>query len=317
MAGRGTVKPQSGFDANKDAGVLFKAMKGLGTDEATILQLLTSRSNAQRQQIKTAYKTLHGKDLVNDLKSEMGGKFEDLVVGLMATPVMFDVTTLRNAIKGTGTNEKTLIEILASRTPNEIREIIKTYKQEYDHNLEDDVTGDTTGHFKRVLVVLLQANRQQGVQTGNIQSDAQALFNAGEKKYGTDEDEFITILGNRSAEHLRQVFDAYMKLSGFQIEESIQKETSGGTRDILLAIVKCARSVPAYLAECLYNSLKGAGTDDATLMRIMVSRSEIDLLDIRAEFRKSFATSLHKMIQNDVSGDYCKTLLLLCAGDDA
>uniref|UniRef100_A0A8B9HYG0 Annexin n=1 Tax=Astyanax mexicanus TaxID=7994 RepID=A0A8B9HYG0_ASTMX len=300
QAGRGTVKPQSGFDANKDAEVLFKAMKGLGTDEATILQLLTSRSNAQRQQIKTAYKTLHGKDLLNDLKSELGGKFEDLVVGLMATPVMFDVTTLRNAIKGAGTNEKALIEILASRTPNEIREIIKTYKQEYDHNLEDDVTGDTSGHFKRVLVILLQA-----------------LFNAGEKKYGTDEDEFITILGNRSAEHLRQVFDAYMKLSGFQIEESIQRETSGGLRDVLLAIVKCARSVPAYFAECLYNSMKGAGTDDATLIRIMVSRSEIDLLDIRAEFRKSFATSLHKMIQNDTSGDYRKTLLLLCAGDDA
>lgn len=33
----------------------------LGTDEATILKLLTARSNAQRQQIKAAYKTLHGK----------------------------------------------------------------------------------------------------------------------------------------------------------------------------------------------------------------------------------------------------------------
>lgn len=317
MAGRGTVKPQSGFDANKDAEVLFKAMKGLGTDEAAILQLLTSRSNAQRQEIKAAYKTLHGKDLVSDLKSELGGKFEDLIVGLMATPVIFDVTSLRNAIKGAGTDEKVLIEILASRTPNEIREIIKTYKQEYDRNLEDDVTGDTSGHFKRVLVILLQANRQQGVQNGNIQSDAQALFNAGENKYGTDEDEFITILGNRSAEHLRRVFDAYMKLSGYQIEESIQRETSGGLRQVLLAIVKCARSVPAYFAECLYNSMKGAGTDDATLIRIMVSRSEIDLLDIRAEFRKSFATSLHNMIKNDTSGDYRKTLLLLCAGDDA
>uniref|UniRef100_A0AAR2JZY0 Annexin n=1 Tax=Pygocentrus nattereri TaxID=42514 RepID=A0AAR2JZY0_PYGNA len=291
-------------------------MKGLGTNEATILQLLTARSNAQRQQIKAAFKTLHGKDLVSELKSELGGKLETLIVAMMATPVMFDVTSLRNAIKGAGTNEKVLIEILASRTQNEIREIIKTYKQEYDHNLESDVSGEVGGHFKEMLVILLQANRQQGVQEGTIQSDAQALFNAGEKKFGTDEDQFITILGNRSAEHLRRVFDAYMKLSGHQIEESIQRETSGGLRDVLLAVVKCARSVPAYLAECLYNSLKGAGTDDATLIRIMVSRSEIDLLDIRAEFRKSFATSLHNMIKNDTTGDYCKTLLLLCGGTD-
>ncbi|XP_072526715.1 annexin A5-like [Salminus brasiliensis] len=317
MAGRGTVKSQSGFNPNNDAEILWKAMKGFGTDEATILQLLTSRSNAQRQQIKAAYKTLHGKDLVNDLKSELGGMFENLIVALMATPVMFDVTSLRNAIKGKGTDENILIEILASRTPNEIREIIKTYKQEYDRNLEEDVTGDTSGYFERVLVILLQANRQQGVQESNIQSDAQALFNAGEKKFGTDEDQFVTILGNRSAEHLRRVFDAYMKLAGFQIEESIQKETSGCLREALLAMVKCARSVPAYFAECLYKSMKGTGTDDATLIRIMVSRSEIDLLDIRAEFRKSFATSLHSMIKKDTAGDYSKALLLLCAGDDA
>ncbi|XP_072526879.1 annexin A5-like [Salminus brasiliensis] len=317
QAQRGTVKPQSGFNANNDAQVLFKAMKGMGTDEATILQLVTSRSNAQRQQIKAAYKILHGKDLVSDLKSELGEKFETLIVGLMATPVMFDVTSLRNAIKGKGTDANALIEILASRTPNEIREIIKTYKEEYGRSLEGDVTGDTSGHFERMLVMLLQASRQQGVQEGTIQSDAQALFDAGEKKFGTDEDQFISILGNRSAEHLRRVFDAYLKLSGFQIEESIQKETSGDLKEVLLAVVKCARSVPVYLAECLYKSMKGTGTDDATLIRIMVSRSEIDLLDIRAEFRKMFATSLHNMIKNDTTGDYSKALLLLCAGDDA
>lgn len=30
QAGRGTVKPHSGFNANNDAEVLFKAMKGFG-----------------------------------------------------------------------------------------------------------------------------------------------------------------------------------------------------------------------------------------------------------------------------------------------
>ncbi|XP_076846855.1 annexin A5b [Brachyhypopomus gauderio] len=317
MAGRGTVKPQSGFNANNDADVLFKAMKGLGTDEASIMQLLIARSNAQRQQIKAAYKTLHGKDLVSDLKSELTGKFETLIVGLMEPPTLYDAKLLRDAIKGAGTKEKVLIEILASRTSNEIRNIIQTYKNEYGHNLEDDVTGDTSGHFKRMLVILLQASRQQGVQEGSIQSDAKALFDAGEKKFGTDEEQFITILGNRSAEHLRRVFAEYMKISGFQMEESIEKETSGNLKEVLLAVVKCARSVPAYFAECLYKSMKGAGTDDDTLIRIMVSRSEIDMLDIRSEFRRMFATSLNNMIKGDCSGDYRKALLLLCAGDDA
>ncbi|XP_067298856.1 annexin A5b [Pseudorasbora parva] len=317
MAGRGTVKPQSGFNANNDAEVLYKAMKGIGTDEDAIVKLVTARSNAQRQEIKAAFKTLHGKDLVDDLKSELTGKFESLIVALMTPPIKFDVTCLQNAIKGAGTDENVLIEILASRSANEINEIKNLYKQEQKQDLEKDVTGDTGGHFQRMLVVLLQASRQQSIQEELIQSDAQALFAAGEKKFGTDEGQFITILGNRSSAHLRKVFEEYRKLSGYEIEESIQRETSGTLEEVLLAVVKCARSVPGYFAERLYKAMKGAGTDDQTLIRIMASRSEVDMLDIRAEFRKKFATSLHKMINGDTAGDYRKALLLLCGGDDA
>ncbi|XP_039607076.1 annexin A5b isoform X1 [Polypterus senegalus] len=317
MATKGaSVKPFAQFDAKQDAEALYGAMKGLGTDEDAILQLLTARSNTQRQQIAATYKNLYGKDLVDNLKSELGGKFETIIVGLMTPPVLYDVNELRAAIKGAGTDEHVLIEILASRTAKQIKEIAATYKKEYGCVLEDDIEGDTSGHFKRLLVILMQASREEGINAGCIDEDAQVLFEAGEKKYGTDEDKFITILGNRSAEHLRKVFDQYMKISGYEIEESITRETSGSLKNLLLAVVKCARSVPAYFAESLYYSMKGAGTDDKTLIRIMVSRSEVDMLDIRAQFRRMFATSLHSMINNDTSGDYRKTLLLLCGGDD-
>uniref|UniRef100_H3CF99 Annexin n=1 Tax=Tetraodon nigroviridis TaxID=99883 RepID=H3CF99_TETNG len=319
MASRGSVKPIGKFDSSADAEVLYKAMKGLaiGTDEDAILQLLTARSNTQRQEIKAVYKTLFGKDLVDNLKSELGGKFETLIIALMTPPIMYDAQSLRDAIKGAGTDEKVLVEILASRTPAEVNAIKAAYKKEYDHDLEEDVCGDTSGHFKRLLVILLQANKQRDVQEESIEADAQVLFKAGEEKFGTDEQAFVTILGNRSAAHLRKVFDAYMKMTGYEMEESIKRETSGSLEDLLLAVVKCARSVPAYFAETLYRAMKGAGTDDNTLIRVMVSRSEVDMLDIRAAFRRMFACSLHSMIKGDTGGDYRKALLLLCGGDDA
>uniref|UniRef100_A0A8B9R2D6 Annexin n=1 Tax=Anas platyrhynchos TaxID=8839 RepID=A0A8B9R2D6_ANAPL len=292
---RGTVTAFSPFDARADAEALRKAMKGMGTDEDTILKILTSRNNAQRQEIASAFKTLFGRDLVDDLKSELTGKFETLMVSLMRPTCIFDAHALKHAIKGAGTNEKVLTEILASRTPAEVRNIKQVYLQEYEANLEDKITGETSGHFQRMLVVLTANRDPEGrVDEGLVEQDAQVLFRAGELKWGTDEEKFITILGTRSVSHLRRVFDKYMTISGFQIEETIDRETSGDLEKLLLAVV----------------------TVHDKLTVVMVSRSEIDLLDIRQEFRKNFAKSLHQMIQKDTSGDYRKALLLLCGGDD-
>lgn len=43
--------------------------------------------------------------------------------------------------------------------------------------------------------------------------------------------------------------------------------------------------------------MQGLGTRDNTLIRIMVSRSEIDMLDIREVFRTKYEKSLHNMIK--------------------
>ncbi|XP_026855196.1 annexin A5a [Electrophorus electricus] len=316
MAYRGSVKPFVHFNAKKDADILRKAMKGLGTDEDAILMLLTARNNEQRQEIKAAYKKAHGKDLVKELKSELGGKFEDLVVALMSPPHVYDAYELHKAIKGAGTDDKVLIEILASRTPDQIKEIIKTYKKEHGSKLEKDIMGDTSGHYQRLLIILLQGEREEGVDESRVDKDAKELYAAGAEKFGTDEDKFINILGNRSHEHLKKVFDAYKKIAGNDIEESICGECTGNLEVALLAVVKCAKSVPGYFAECLRESTRRAGTDDETLIRIMVSRSEEDMLDIRASYKKMYGESLYRNIQEDTDGDYGKALLYLCGGDD-
>ncbi|XP_059505471.1 annexin A5-like [Stegostoma tigrinum] len=322
---RGTIKDYPNFDANHDAEVLRKAMKGLGTDESAILHILTTRCSAQRMKINLQYKTLFGRDLVEDLKSELGGKFEKLIVGLMKTPLQYDVSELHNALKGAGTDEKCLIEILASRTSEEIRAIVKAYKEEYGKDLEESIVSDTSGHFQRILVILLQANRDESTvyDDAAVKKDAQELFQAGELKCGTDESTFLTIIGTRSVPYLRQVFSEYMRISGYQIEESISSETSGSLRTTLLAVVKCIRSVPEYFATALYDAMQGAGTDDDTLIRIMISRSEVDLLDIREKFYATYGKTVSSMIkecsfekQSDNSAEmegWIDVVLLLCA----
>uniref|UniRef100_A0A8C1N970 Annexin n=1 Tax=Cyprinus carpio TaxID=7962 RepID=A0A8C1N970_CYPCA len=302
----GTIADQPDFDAGSDAEALYNAMKGFGSDREAILDLITSRSNAQRQKIRAAYKSQYGKDLIDDLKYELTGKFERLIVGLMRTPAYHDAKEIKDAIKGAGTDEKCLIEILASRTNEQIHNLVAAYKDAYGRDLEEDVIGDTSGHFRKMLIVLLQGTREEDdvVSEDLVEQDAQDLYDAGEAQWGTDEAKFIMLLGNRSVTHLQLVFDEYEKIAEKSIEDSIKSELSGDFERLMLAVVQCIRSKPMFFAKCLYKSMKGLGTADNTLIRIMVSRSETDMLDIRECFRLRYEKSLYNMIQDDTSGEY-------------
>ncbi|XP_061127469.1 annexin A6 isoform X1 [Syngnathus typhle] len=318
MVFRGTITDAPNSNPGADAEALYNAMKGIGSDKEAILDLITSRSNAQRQEIIAAYKCTYGKDLIEDLKYELTGKFERLIVSLMRTPPYHDAKEIKDALKGAGTNEKSLIEILASRNNKQIHDMVQAYKDAYGTNMEEDIIGDTSGHFKKMLVVLLQGTRDESgvVNADLVEQDAQDLYAAGEEQWGTDEAKFIMILGNRSVTHLRMVFDAYEKIGEKSIEQSIKSELSGDFERLMLAVVQCIRSVPMFFAKRLYKSMKGLGTDDNTLIRIMICRAEIDMLDIRECFRLGYEKSLYNMIKDDTSGDYKKTLLNLCGGDD-
>ncbi|KAI1904991.1 hypothetical protein AGOR_G00011360 [Albula goreensis] len=317
LGNRGVVTEAAGFNADEDAQKLRGAMKGAGTDEAAIIEVLAHRTIAQRKLIQEAYKRSVGKDLADDLKSELTGNFEKVVLGLLMVAPKYDAYELRNAIKGAGTDEACLIDVLASRTNSEIKAFTAVYKKDYDNNLEDDICGDTSGMFQRVLVSLLTAGRDESskVDEALAVQDAKDLYEAGEARWGTDEVKFLTVLCVRNRDHLLRVFQEYQKLSGRDIEDSIKREMSGTLEDVFLAIVRCLKSKPAFFAERLYKSMKGLGTTDSILIRIMVSRAEIDMLDIKAEFLKMYGKTLHSFIKGDTSGDYRKILLELCGGE--
>ncbi|KAJ8286922.1 hypothetical protein GJAV_G00044930 [Gymnothorax javanicus] len=316
---RGTIKDSAGFNASTDAAAIHKAIKGVGTTEKTLIDILTQRSCAQRQLISKSYHEATGKNLIDDLEGDTHGDFEDLLVALVQSPAVYDCQEFIRAIKGAGTTESTLIEIFASRSNKQIKALSDAYLAETKKTLIDAVKSEVSGDFAKALLILAEGKRDESpkADVGKAKADAKILYEAGEKKWGTDESKFIDILCHRSVPQLRQTLVEYKSLSGKTLQQSIEDEMSGDLSDLLVAIVKCVKSVPAYLAERLFKSMKGAGTDEATLIRIMVSRSEIDMLDIRAEYKKLFGYSLHSVIESETSGNFRKTLLKICGGDDS
>ena len=102
-------------------------MAGLGTNEKELIEVMGHRSPKQRAIITKKYKAMFGKELTSKFDSELSGKFHQCMTALCRTPSEFDAIELRKAMRGAGTDEEVLIEILCTRTNEQIREICEAY----------------------------------------------------------------------------------------------------------------------------------------------------------------------------------------------
>ena len=143
------------------ASALRKAMKGLGTDEKAIIQIIANRTNRERMAMIDSFKRQFNRDLIKDLKSELHGHFEDAVLALFQDPISFDCWSLKKAMKGAGTNEDTLIEILSTRSNKVIGLIKKRYLELYGRTLEQDLSSDLSGDLRTVMLTLASAFRSE------------------------------------------------------------------------------------------------------------------------------------------------------------
>ncbi|KAM4707769.1 annexin A1-like isoform 2-T2 [Discoglossus pictus] len=309
-------KPQTKFDPTDDVTALEKAISAKEVDEGTIIDIITKRTNDQRQQIKAAYEKKTGKSLEEGLKKVLSGQLETIILALLRTPAQFDADELKHATKGIGTDENCLIEILASRSNQEIKQIKKVYSEEYKTDLEKDIIGDTSGDFQKLLLTLLKGERSEDcfVYRDQSDADAKALYEAGENAKKVDANVFIDILTSRSSPHLQSVFEKYATYSKHDINKTLDLQMKGDIESGLVAIVKCAVSKPAFFAEQLNLAMQGTG--ERALNRVMVSRSEIDMKDIKDQYKKLYGKSLRDAIMEKAKGEYETVLVALCGYDN-
>uniref|UniRef100_A0A667YU12 Annexin n=1 Tax=Myripristis murdjan TaxID=586833 RepID=A0A667YU12_9TELE len=307
-----TVVPAPDFDPNKDAARIDTAIKTKGVDEQTIIDVLTKRTYSQRKDIAFEYERRTKKEMIPALKSALSGSLETVILGLMKSPAQYDASEIRGSIKGLGTDEETLIEMLCSRSNAELVEIRRVYKEMFKKDLEKDVADDTSGNFAKLLLALVKTKRADPssvVDYEKIDADARALYDAGVKIKGTDVATWISILSERSVPHLLKVFDRYKSYSPYDMQESVRKEVKGDLEKSFLTLVQCIENKQLYFANRLNEAMKSKGAKEKVVTRIMVSRCEVDLMKIRSEFKTLPQASPAVFF-------FFPVLLSLCGGDD-
>lgn len=299
--------------AEEAAKSLNKSMKGIGTDENRLIKEIVTHTNGARQLIKEKYLTMYGKRLEEDIKSEIGGNFLDGVLALLEPTDEYEAKCIRNAVKGVGTNEKVVIQTLCPKETVEIEVLKAAYKRLFNHDLDKDMAKEEGGPLGRIFRSITSGGRAENraADLNLAKKEAQELYDAGEGTFGTDESAFVRILCSRSFPQLHATFDAYTKISGKDIEKAIKSEFSGDLEKCCLAIVKSAKNKSAYYAECLHEAMAGVGTKDDDLIRILVTRSENDIQNIKAAYKAIYGKNLYDVVKSELSGDFEKLFLAI------
>ncbi|OCT53628.1 Annexin A11 [Cladophialophora carrionii] len=305
-------------DASRDADALRAAMKGFGTDEAALIRILSKPDPLQMALLRNTYNQRHRRDLEKDIKSETSKYFRDTLVALVQGPLMHDVHSVHEAIKGLGTKESVLNDVLLGRSNADLRAIKAAYQQTFRHTLEADVKGDLSLKTERLFDMVMSATRNEEsapVIPHELEHDCSELHRAMDGRVGTDQIAVCSILAKRSDGQLRAIAHHWQQKYHSSLEKVIESEFSGHMRDALVLMVRRATDRAMSDAIQLEDAMAGVGTKDVLLVQrvVRVHWDRMHLDQVKRAYAHRYKRDLIKRVKGEIHFDkYYEGVLVAC-----
>jgi len=282
-------------------------------DEKTIVSILSNTSNLDRQIIRLFYKKKFPNLIQKDIQTQLSGDLGKLVLNLFDLPYEYDARELHRSLTSFKKDEKAIIEIIITRPRSHLILVQKIYKKFYNVSLKNDILNLSDKNFSEFLIAILSSNRPSGVtiKPNDAYNIAKDIIKNGVKQYGKNVNLFKQVFVDRSREDLIMISRAFYDLYKKNLYEVIDNELSGTNKKLIKDILYGLITPAQWFAKKAYKAMKGPGTDEKTLNRVIVSRAEIDMDDIRDYYFRDRNTDLRNDIDGDCSGAYGQLLMNL------
>nr|AMP46306.1 annexin 3 [Spironucleus barkhanus] len=286
---------------------LYKAMKGIGTNEEAIIEVASSHSAEERLAIAEAFLGLYGDSLEKYLKKELTGNLEKLMVPLFKGRYSMWAQYINEAIKGAGTDEQLLIEMIFLLNDSDQQRVEVEYRRLFGKDLKTAVENDISGgHWAKLIRAWLHAKNDSGADPEKIADD---LWEAA-KGAGTDEQVFMSILANCHPALYKAVCDKFIMKYRKDVADIIKKEFSGKSEEAFLSAHYSLFDRSIAAARQIKLAYKGAGTDEMQLIRATVLFSDrVRGNDLKQAY-KVFGDVL-KDTKKDLNGKFEKAIISL------
>ncbi|PON39084.1 Annexin [Trema orientale] len=126
--------------------------------------------------------------------------------------------------------------------------------------------------------------------------DAKTLYEAIESGKAVDEKTIISVLSQRNTGQLRAILDSYKQLYGSEFSRSIKQTKCGQFGKDLRIAIRCIRNPEKFFAKKL--RMKNADAREI-LIRIIVTRAEIDIKEINKVFMSKTGSSIENLVKRE------------------
>lgn len=212
-------------------------------------------------------------------------------------------------MKGFGTDEKTLIRVLATKDPLQIAAIRDAYTRIHRRNLEADLKSETGGWLETGLIALSR---------GPLLHDVHLLRDA-MSGLGTKEAVLNDVLLGRSNADINAIKGEYQRVFRRRLEDDVRGDLSMKTERHFLIVLQATRAedaAPVVQSEIdrdvseLYTATEGkVGTDEVKVCSIFSTRNDNQLRAIAYTYQQKYARNLEEVIRREFSGHMEDALL--------
>lgn len=162
------------------------------------------------------------------------------------------------------------------------------------------------------MTILSTGSRDESVvlDLKAAKSEAENLQKYFSKKV-VDENPIIDLLSSKSYAQIKLINQEYRKLTRSFLEKTVKKNFRDNLKDALIVILRTANSRSYSYARRINRAVNNYRFENRSLGRIIVARSEIDMMDIKEDFNRIYRKPLKSSFKNEISGSYRYALLTL------
>ena len=279
--------------------------------EESILEVIMNTDIDKRLEICNSYLTTYNRDLYSDIKSKLSGQFKEAAIHLFLPPAEFMAKMIKKGLKGFSIDESMIYEIFTACTQEELKEIEISFKKETNKDLPREIEKNFPSAIRKNLLNLLNIPRNVNESPNRVECEkwAQNLIDAGENNWVSNEEVFREIFILRSAEELVLIGRFYYEKTGEQLLDVVEKKLTNKVKNLLRELLYNVINPHELFADKINTALKNNNT--SLLNRILVSRCQIDMEEIRNIYKIKYNNELRDDVMSRTNGIYQKLCLYL------